>query len=349
MIHARGMEKVLHRLSSSLPRSSWARYGITFVLVGLTALVRYMLDPLLFKYPFLVFIPTIFLVSILFDRGSGFVATILSGVCSAWFFMKPEGLLWIADSGDRLAFLIYMALGFGIAAVADALHRANDQLRRSWDQLSAVNEEKELMLHEIHHRIRNDLQQISAQLMLAAHRSEKPQDIVAGTIERIGVLARVYVRLRRVEGVTVVNSKGFLESLVEDLQLGVVGVHPVAVNAEVEDVVLDMGIAIAVGTIANELVTNALKYAFPDGRSGRIDLSFRREGADCVLRVCDDGVGILSNHPQGTGLGGKIMQQLAQQLRGSLSIERQPDDGVRACLRFPLPELGRPAGHRGVE
>ncbi|CAO3450549.1 sensor histidine kinase [Azospirillum sp.] len=345
MNRARGMEKVLHRLSSSLPRSAWARYGITFALVGLTTLVRYMLDPLLFKYPFLVFIPTIFLISILFDRGSGFVAVILSGLCSAWFFMKPEGLLWIADPGDRLAFLIYMALGFGIAAVADALHRANKQLRLSWDQLSAVNEEKELMLHEIHHRIRNDLQQICAQLMLAAHRSENPQEIVGGTIERIGVLARVYVRLRRVEGVTVVNSKEFLESLVEDLQLGVVGVRPVAVNAEVEDVVLDMGVAIAVGTIANELITNALKYAFPDGRSGRIDLSFRKEGKDCVLCVCDDGVGILSDQPQGTGLGGKIMQQLAQQLRGSLDIRPLPEEGVKATLRFPLPEPGKSFVH----
>ncbi|MFP5516087.1 MAG: sensor histidine kinase [Alphaproteobacteria bacterium] len=339
------MEKILRRISSSLPRSAWARYGITLLLVGLTTLVRHMLDPLLFKYPFLVFIPTIFLISILFDRGSGFLAVALSGLCSAWFFMKPEGVLWISDPGDRLAFLIYMALGFGIAAVADALHRTNEQLRLSWDRLSAVNEEKELMLHEIHHRIRNDLQQICAQLMLAAHRSENPQDIVGGTIERIGVLARVYVRLRRVEGVTVVNSKGFLESLVEDLQLGVVGVRPVAVNAEVEDVVLDMGVAIAVGTIANELITNALKYAFPDGRSGRIDLSFRREGDECVLRVCDDGGGILSAQPQGTGLGGKIMQQLARQLRGSLDIQPLPEEGVKATLRFPLPEPGKPAGH----
>ena len=345
MKQARGMEKILHQLSSSLPRSSWARYGITFVLVGLTAMVRYMLDPLLFKYPFLVFIPTIFLISIIFDRGSGFLAVALSGVCSAWFFMKPEGMLWIADPGDRLAFLIYMALGAGIAVVADALHRANKQLRLSWDQLSAVNEEKELMLHEIHHRIRNDLQQFSAQLVLAAHRSENPQDIVGGTIERIGVLARVYVRLRRVEGVTVVNSKGFLESLVEDLQLGVVGVRPVAVNAEVEDVVLDMGVAIAVGTVANELITNALKYAFPDGRPGRIDVSFRREGKECVLRVCDDGAGILSEQPQGTGLGGQIMQQLAQQLRGSLDIQARPGEGVKAILRFPSPEPGKPAGH----
>jgi len=342
---ARGMEKVLRRLSSSLPRSAWARYGITLLLVGLTAMVRYMLDPLLYKYPFLVFIPTIFLISIIFDRGSGFLAVALSGLCSAWLFMKPEGVLWIAEPGDRLAFLIYMALGFGIAAVADALHRANQQLRLSWDQLSAVNEEKDLMLHEIHHRIRNDLQQICAQLMLAARRSENPQDIVGGTIERIGVLARVYVRLRRVEGVNIVNSKEFLESLVEDLQLGLVGVRPVAVNAEVEDVVLDMGVAVAVGTIANELITNALKYAFPDGRSGRIDLSFRREGKDCVLRVCDDGVGILSDQPQGTGLGGKIMQQLAQQLRGGLDIQPLPEEGVKATLRFPLPEPGKSFVH----
>ena len=329
------MESILRRLSSSLPHAAWAQYGMTLLLVGLTALVRYALDPLLFKYPFLVFIPTIFVISLLFDRGAGYLAVALSGLCSAWFFMKPEWQLWIAEPGDRLAFLIYMALGFGIAAGAHALRRANEQLRLSWDQLSAANAEKDLMLHEIHHRIRNDLQQICAQLTLAAHRSGAGQDIVNGTIERIGVLSRVYVRLRRVEGVNIVSSKDFLESLVGDIQLGVVGVRPIAVSAEVDDVDLDMGIAVAVGTIANELITNALKYAFPDGRSGRIDLTFRKEEGECVLRVCDDGVGILSDRPQGTGLGGRIMRQLALQLRGSLDIEPRPEQGVKVTLRFP--------------
>jgi two-component sensor histidine kinase len=329
------MEHVLRRLSSSLPQAAWAQYGITLLLVGLTALVRYTLDPLLFKYPFLVFIPTIFVISLLFNRGSGYLAVALSGLCSAWFFMQPEWVLWIAEPGDRLAFFIYMALGFGIAGGAHALRRANEQLRLSSEQLSAANAEKDLMLHEIHHRIRNDLQQICAQLTLAAQKSGAGQDIVSGTIERIGVLSRVYVRLRRVEGVNIVSSRDFLESLVEDIQLGVAGVRPVAVGAEVDDVDLDMGVAVAVGTIANELITNALKYAFPNGRAGRIDLSFRKEEGECVLRVCDDGVGILSGRPQGTGLGGRIMRQLALQLRGSLDIEPRPGHGVKATLRFP--------------
>ncbi|QCG95933.1 DUF4118 domain-containing protein [Azospirillum sp. TSA2s] len=332
---ARGMESILRRLSSNLPDVVWAQYGITLLLIGLTALLRYALDPLLFKYPFLVFIPTIFVISLLFDRGSGYLSVALSGLCSAWFFMKPEWQLWIAEPGDRLAFLIYMALGFGIAGGANALRRANEQLRLSWDQLSAANAEKDLMLHEIHHRIRNDLQQICAQLTLAAHKSGTGQDIVNGTIERIGVLSRVYVRLRRVEGVNIVGSRDFLESLVEDIQLGVIGVRPVAVSAEVDDVDLDMGVAVAVGTVANELITNALKYAFPDGRSGRIDLSFRKEETECVLRVCDDGVGILSDRPQGTGLGGRIMRQLAMQLRGSLDLEPRPEQGLKVTLRFP--------------
>lgn len=329
------MEDILRRLSSGLPRAAWAQYGITLLLVGLTALLRYALDPLLFKYPFLVFIPTIFVISLLFDRGAGYLSVALSGLFSAWFFMKPEWRLWIAEPGDRLAFLIYMGLGLGIAGGAHALRRANERLRLYSEQLSAANAEKELMLHEIHHRIRNDLQQICAQLILAAHKSGAAQDIVSGTIERIGVLARVYVRLRRVEGVNIVNSKEFLESLVKDIHLGVVGVRPVAVSAEVDEAELDMGVAVAVGTIANELVTNALKYAFPDGRPGRIDLSFRKEEGKCVLRVCDDGVGILSDCPQGTGLGGRIMRQLALQLRGSLDIEPRPEKGVKATLRFP--------------
>lgn len=340
------MEDFFRRLSSSLPRAVWAQYGITLLLVGLTALVRHALDPLLFKYPFLLFIPTIFVIALLFDRGSGYLAVALSGLFSAWFFMKPEGMLWVAEPGDRLAFLIYMALGFGIAGGAHALRRANERLRDYSDRLAAANEEKDLMLHEIHHRIRNDLQQICAQLTLAAHKAGAgaEQDIVSGTIERIGVLARVYVRLRRVEGVNIVSSKDFLESLVEDIQLGVVGVRPVAVIAEVDDADLDMSVAVAVGTIANELITNALKYAFPDGRAGRIELSFRKEETGCVLRVCDDGVGMQSERPQGTGLGGRIMRLLALQLRGSLDIEPRPERGLKATLRFPCCQAASSAG-----
>ncbi|WP_207456549.1 DUF4118 domain-containing protein [Azospirillum sp. SYSU D00513] len=336
------MENLLFQLLPQTPRSTWVRYGITLAVTGAATLLRYSLEPVLKGYPFLLYIPGIFLVSLLFDRASGFLAVILSGLLTAWLFIEPRGSLWIANQGEQLAFMIYMALGFGIAAVTEALRKTLNKLQQALDKVAASDREKDLMLSEVHHRIRNDLQLISIQLSLAADRPERMQSILSGTVERIGVLARVYGRLRRVESMSLVNAREFLESLVQDLQLGMVGVRPIALGASAEDVELDMGAAIAVGTIANELVTNAVKYAFPGNQAGRVDLTFAREGEDYVLTVSDDGAGITSDQPKGTGLGRQITQQLAQQLHGTLAVRPRPGGGVDAVLRFPAPKSGGP-------
>lgn len=330
------MENLLFPLLPRTPRSLWLRYGVTVAVVAVTTALRYSLDPVLRAYPFLLYIPAIFLVSLLFDRASGFLAVILSCVTSLYLFIEPKNELRIANPGDQLAFIIYTGLGFGIAAVTETLRKTLDALHDAWEKVAAADREKDLMLREIHHRIRNDLQLIVAQLSMAAMRSDNAQAIVEGTIERIGVLARVYTRLRRSEGTSIVNAKEFLDSLVEDLQAGMVGVRPIALSANVESVDLETGTAVAVGTIANELVTNAVKYAFPDGRAGWIDLTFRREGEAFVLHVCDNGQGLSSSAPKGTGLGRQIVQQLALQLRGTLELRSREEGGVQATLRFPV-------------
>ncbi|CAO3432092.1 hypothetical protein [Azospirillum doebereinerae] len=275
--------------------------------------------------------------SLLYDRGSGYVAVVLSAILTVYLFIEPRDAFWIERQGDRVAFAIYIGLGFGIAAVTEKLRKTLDALQLAWKKVDASDREKDLMLTEIHHRIRNDLQLISAQLSLAAKRTGDIEAVVSGTTERIGVLARVYGRLRRIGGASIVDAKEFLESLVQDLQLGMVGVRPILLSAEVEGVDLDMATATAVGTIANELVTNAVKYAFPnEDKSGLVRLSFRREGAEGVLVVSDNGTGITSTAPKGTGLGRQIVQQLAAQLRGTLDIGNGQTGGVTATLRFPL-------------
>jgi two-component sensor histidine kinase len=335
------MENLLFQLLPKAPNSIWLRYGITVAIIGVTTVLRYSLDPVLRNYPFLLYIPAIFLVSLLFDRASGFLAVILSGFLIIWLFIEPRGVLWISDHGDRIAFIIYMGLGLGIAAVTEALRKTLEALHQAWEKVAAADREKDLMLQEVHHRIRNDLQQISAQLSMAALSRENCPAAMDGTIERIGVLSRVYGRLRRIDDASIVNAREFLESLVEDLQQGMVGLRPIALSARADSVDLDVRTAVAVGTIANELVTNAVKYAFPDTQPGWVDLRFRCEEDDCLLIVSDNGVGLTSTHPKGTGLGRQIMGQLAAQLRGKLEVRPRPEGGVQATLRFPVPSYAK--------
>lgn len=333
------MENLLFQVLPKTSQPLWIRYGLTAIIIGVATVLRYALDPILQAYPFLLYIPAIFLVALMFDGGSGYLAVTLSAVISAYLFIEPRHSFWIGSPGDRVAFVIYVGLGFGIAVVTEKLRRTLNALHQAWEKVDASDREKDLMLTEIHHRIRNDLQLISVQLALAAKRTGDIQAVVDGTTERIGVLARVYGRLRRIGGTSIVDAREFLESLVEDLQLGMVGLRPIVLRAEVESVDLDVATATAVGTIANELVTNAVKYAFPDGRAGTVELSFRRDEAGYVLIIADNGTGIVFEKPKGTGLGRQIVRQLATQLRGTLEVGTGPNGGAMAVLRFPVPTL----------
>jgi two-component sensor histidine kinase len=105
--------------------------------------------------------------------------------------------------------------------------------------------------------------------------------------------------------------------------------------------------AVQLGLVLNETVTNALKYAFPDDRAGTVHVRFFREGADLVLVVADNGVGLPADGdtdgrrsdalPRSTGLGTRLLQALAAQLRGSFARGPGPDGvGTVAALRFPV-------------
>ncbi len=150
------------------------------------------------------------------------------------------------------------------------------------------------------------------------------------------------------------DTKEFIEGLCRDLDRAVSGgeLRPVALIAEAESHTLDAERAVHLGLVLNELVTNALKYAFPDNGAGTVRVRFNREGESFVLSVSDDGVGLPAHEtsaamraagerPLGTGLGTRLLQGLAAQLRGALS-RRQGENGVGtlAELRFPVAEAG---------
>jgi len=322
------VENLLLQLLPKSPPSLATRYGITTGIVLLAALLRYSLGDTLKGYPFLLFIPAIFLASLLFDRASGFVAVGLSSVLSVLLWIEPRGSLTIAERGDLLALILYIAIGCGIAGLTEALRRALERAARS-------EQEKDLLLREVHHRIRNDLQTITSLLQLGLMQKGDPQEALCSAIDRIGIMSRVYARLTHDAGATAVAARSFIEGLVEDLRLSAVALRPIAVHADVEDAELGIGSAVAIGLIVNELVTNALKYAFPNGQPGQVDVTFRREGGDYVLIVRDNGIGVGPGAvPKGTGLGRQIVQQLAMQLKGGIDVSAS--DGTLATLRFPV-------------
>jgi two-component sensor histidine kinase len=200
------------------------------------------------------------------------------------------------------------------------------------------------MLSEAVHRARNDLQRLAATLHLQAGVAGEPaaRQAFNEASERITALARINARLdrHRDDGQPEVDSRGFLEGMVEDLRDGVVGLRPIALVVSAEAHTMPMARAVPIGLIVNELIGNALKYAFPDDHEGRLEVGFQRIGGEFILIVEDYGVGLdPAAAPQGSGLGSRISRALAGQLGGHLtSAPAAPASnrpGVRWTMHFP--------------
>ena len=127
-----------------------------------------------------------------------------------------------------------------------------------------------------------------------------------------------------------------MEELCRDLSEALVGDRPVALAVRADPVDLPGASAVVVGLVVNELVQNALKYAFPRDRAGRVDIELRRNGGRCALIVSDDGVGMPADGRSGSG--GRLVDGFARQLRGTL--ERRSGAGLSVRLDFPLAHDG---------
>ena len=160
------------------------------------------------------------------------------------------------------------------------------------------------------------------------HGSPEVAAAMEATARRLQVMAEVYDHLAVKQELRTVNMRHFLHDVVHKVFQSLAPSGPVAFQVVCGDFVLPHNHALAIGMIANELVTNSLKYAFPNERAGHVIVTL--SNADEIeLSVSDNGVG-LADGPAPGGLGSRIVQLLAQQLEGELTYERQ-DPGL--CVR----------------
>ncbi|HYI81584.1 MAG TPA: ATP-binding protein [Acetobacteraceae bacterium] len=350
---------------------TWAKYlatsGVVAALVPPSVALQGVLPP---GYPFLPFFFGILMAGSLFDHGSGFFATALSALFAAVFFLPPtggSGPFAEAPQGGVLApLLLFAAVGASIAMVVEVLHSALLRERRARAELARSEEQRRLLLNEFRHRTRNDLQSLAALLLLRARAAPSPAaaDGLREAAEHARAVARVHAWLAqgdasRADGAggdpAHVDTKDFVEGFCRDLDRAWSGgeLRPVALIAEAESHSLDTERAVHLGLVLNELVTNALKYAFPDNAAGTVRVAFHRDGRSFLLSVADNGVGLPADDPPaaaaatgtrplGTGLGTRLLQVLAAQLRGTLSRRSgENGSGTLAELRFPVAAPGR--------
>jgi two-component sensor histidine kinase len=302
----------------------WRAWSITTLFVATAFLVRLLLHPV-YPYPFLLFVPAIFLAAFMFDRGAAFVATGESALLSV-YFMEPYGHLKWPDPGQWLALLTFVLIGGTIGLLTERLRNAlveNTQLR----------DQSELLLKELNHRIRNDLSRVQSFLQIEQRREGTPG--LQAAIARIIVLGQLYSHLTPREGHAAVEMAAFLEGLVNALCDAQQSDRPIGLRLKAEPMRLPLVVATPLGLITNELVTNAFKYAFPSERPGRIDVELRCTAGGVELTVADDGVGHDPTDPaSGGGLGRMLVEQLARQLGGSVAVEGH--DSTRVVVRVPI-------------
>jgi PAS domain S-box-containing protein len=209
---------------------------------------------------------------------------------------------------------------------------------RSERSLARAVESKEVLFRELHHRVKNNLQVVSSLLNMGA---ESLSDTSAASTlqeiqERVTCMAMIHDRLHSNQDIDLVDLREYTEALAQDLLHAYGGADRMSLRMELEPVTLGLAQAVPCGLILNELITNALKHAFPGGRLGEIRIALTCGTDDLVhLTVADDGVGPMpgSESPDATSLGLRIVDILRRQLDGQ--IQRETGAGLSVTIAFP--------------
>jgi len=203
-------------------------------------------------------------------------------------------------------------------------------------RLRASLQEKEVLLKEIHHRVKNNLAVVSSLFYLeATHTEDAPTiKILQESQDRVRAMALVHESLYRSENLEAVEFGDYATTLCSQLlRTHVSSCARISLRSNVESVRLSIALAVPCGLILNEMITNVLKHAFPIGESGIIEIHLRRsEGGGVDLRVIDDGIGFVERPSRDDSLGLRIMRLLSKQIDGSFSLNALPERGTEARL-----------------
>lgn len=272
------------------------------------------------KLAFLPFYPIIVLSAMFFGRYTGIYATVLSAfVAAATEGPMPNSLALRIDLVPTLAFI---AVGFLMATIIESLAHLYDRFR-------VVAERSDILVRDLNHRVKNHLTAIAALVHLSKGKSDaNGQEVLDTVASRLTVLARLYDRLHLdSDNASVrIDVHDFLSSICNDLASVSPALH---IDCDLEQMEITADKGVPLGLLVNELVTNSVKHAFPNG-TGTVRVTFRPNGEGYVLQVEDNGVG---GQLGIAGTGTRLIQSLSRQLEGKL--ETTINNGRCSTITFP--------------
>lgn len=240
-------------------------------------------------------------------------------------FLSTKGVL--RNSKNKIIGL------FGIARDITLLKKKEEEISRSL-------KEKETLLKEIHHRVKNNLQIVASLLRLQSGyvKDLESKKYFMDSQNRIRSMAIIHEKLYRSSSLADINLKLYLEQLVDNLVYSLdIDISKIKIITDIAPLRIDLDHAIPVGLIINEILTNSLKYAFPGGKSGEIQIKAHEEDGDIVFSLCDNGIGLPAGKNIGDydSLGLQLVQTLTEsQLSGRLTLQSN-ENGVHFKISFP--------------
>jgi PAS domain S-box-containing protein len=202
-------------------------------------------------------------------------------------------------------------------------------------ELTQALEQKTALLHEVDHRVKNNLQLISSLLLLQNRRVTDPnlKASLKGMLGRVNAIATVHRRLFQSEDVQRFDVSAFIRDMVADL-VGSSARDDIEIQLDLERVDIPAAKAAPFALVVNELLTNALRHGFPEGRGGRIFIGVNRLNGDFRIEIADTGVG-LDRDNKATGFGLTIVHLLCQQLKAKVETT-DAEPGTRVVVLLPV-------------
>ncbi len=249
----------------------------------------------------------------------------------------------LAQRQDGSTFIQELSINLSHNGKIVGVCRDISQRKEAEEQLKASLEEKELLLKEVHHRVKNNLQVISSIFSLQSQTIEDEQAlaIIEESQNRITSMALIHEKLYQAANLANIDFADYIQDLTSNLLMSY-NVSPDWIQTEmnIESIQMTLDSAIPCGLLINELVSNSLKHGFPDGRRGTISifLGYQNEQQDTLLlKVEDNGVGLPEdfNPNQTSSLGVSLISSLTKQLRGTLQFQNNP--GASFEITFPKP------------
>lgn len=321
--------------------SLWSRLAITGMALVVACILQIPLEQEIPGEPFLLFFLIVIGATLSFGGGVGIAGIGLSASLSLYFF-EPYNTLAINHAADLIKVELYAILAGGcvvsVARLGDALIAANDES----EFLRRMDANKSVLLRELAHGVANNFATVAALLRLksAAVNDTDARSALSEAIEQVVVMGRVHRRLRANDRKASLDSAAFFDDLCDDLKVMVHG-RPLAIECKTDRHQFCMDQAVVLGLIVNELVTNAVKHAFPCGRAGRVRIGFEALKDQLRLTVEDDGVGI--GPPNATKSQGQdLIRGLLQQVDGKLEVESS-SRGSLFRISIPSADPGIPA------